>query len=192
MRAEGRPMTAADLILATILLTTPPGVPESPPPESRWPAVRDAIHQLAVRWEILDPRETRYVLARSEDFNTDLNMLRRRYQDLADAPHVGDSYRFPNRGAVNELVRFNRAFRKHLDQRQQLEADRVDTLRAVMWETDRLYQVWDSVRDARCEFYYVTVRRNALKKLRDLIGEEAYRKGQLPPNVPTWRFNEMK
>ena len=58
-------------------------------------------------------------------------------------------------------------------------------------ETDRLYQVWDSVRDARCDFYYVTVRRQALKKLRDLIGEDAYLDAELPANVPTWRFNEM-
>ena len=52
--------------------------------------------------------------------------------------------------------------------------------------------MWDAVRDARCEFYYVTVRRQALKKLRDLVGEEAYLAGTLPPNVPTWRFNELK
>jgi hypothetical protein len=185
-------MSGADLILAAILLTTPPGIPEPTPPEDRWPALRDAVHQVAVEWEILDQRETRYVLARAEDFSTDLNMLRRRYQELADAPPAADGFRFPDRNVVNEMVRFNRAFRKHLDQRQQLEADRTDALRAVMWETDRLYSVWDAVRDARCEFYYVTVRRAALKKLRDLIGEEAYLAGRLPPNVPTWRFNEMK
>ncbi len=185
-------MTGADLVLAAILLTTPPGTPEPAPPPDRWPALRDAIHQVAVQWEILDPRETRYVLTRPEDFCTDLNMLRRRYRELADAPPAADSLRFPDRNTVNELVRFNRAYRKHLDQRQQLEADRSEPLRAVMWETDRLYQVWDAVRDARCEFYYVTVRRTALKKLREMVGEEAYRSGNLPPNVPTWRFNEMK
>lgn len=186
-------MTGADLLLAAILLTTPPGTPEScPPPADKWPALRDAIHQLAVEWEILDPRETRYVLTRPEDFCPDLNMLRRRYRELADAPRVSDGMRFPERATVNELVRFNRAFRKKLDERQQLEADRAGALQAVIRETDRLYQVWDAVRDARCEFYYVTVRRQALKKLRDLVGEEAYATADLPPNVPTWRFNELK
>lgn len=185
-------MSGADLVLAAILLTTPPGTPEPTPPSDRFPQLRDAIHHVAVQWEILDPRETRYVLTRAEDFNTDLNMLRRRRQELADAPPAADAFRFPDRNTVNELVRFNRAFRKHLDQRQQLEADRTGALRAVIWETERLYQVWDAVRDARCEFYYVTVRRAALKKLRDLIGEEDYLASKLPPNVPTWRFNEMK
>jgi hypothetical protein len=185
-------MSGPDLILAAMLLTTPAGTPEPAPDEARWPGVRDAIHQLAVQWEILDPRETRYVLTRPEDFSCDLNMLRRRHAELQDAPLVADGKRFPDRSTVNELVRFNRAYRKHLDQRQQLEVDRADALRAVMWETDRLYQIWDAVRDARCEFYYVTVRRNQLKKLKELIGDEAYEAASLPPNVPTWRFAEMK
>lgn len=185
-------MSAGDLILAAILLTTPPGTPEVAPPEAQFPALRDAIHQLAVEWEILDTRETRYVLSRPEDYDPDLNMLRRRYQELKDAPRVNDSFRFPDRPVVNEMVRFNRAYRKHLDERQVLENDRAEALRAVMYETDRLYKVWDSVRDARCEFYYVTVRRQALKKLRELVGEDSYLSATLPPNVPTWRFNEMR
>lgn len=185
-------MTSADLILAVILLTTPAGVTETAPPDDRWPGLRDAIHQTALKWEILDARETRYILARPEDFSADLNLLRRRYMDLVDAPQVADGGRFPERAVVNELIRFNRAYRKHLDGRHELEFDRTESLRSVMRETDRLYQVWDAVRDARCEFYYVTVRRQALKKLKDMIGDEDYASGTLPPNVPTWRFNELK
>ncbi len=185
-------MSAADLMLAAILLTTPAGVAENAPSEDRWPAIRDAVHHTAMKWEILDPRETRYILARPEDFSADLNLLRRRYADLTDAPLVGDGGRFPDRAAVNELIRFNRAYRKHLDHRHELEFDRTESLRAVMRETDRLYQVWDAVRDARCEFYYVTVRRQALKKLKEMVGEDDYFAGVLPPNVPTWRFNELK
>jgi hypothetical protein len=185
-------MSAGELILAAILLSTPPGTPEATPAAEQWPTLRDAIHKVAVDWEILDPRETRYILARSEDYAADLNLLRRRYVELHDAPRVADSHRFPDRAAVNDLVRFNRAYRKHLDQRHDLETDRCEALRAVIHETELLYQVWDSVRDARCEFYYITVRRQALKKLQDLIGEEDYSAGNLPPNVPTWRFNELK
>jgi hypothetical protein len=185
-------MNTWSFALAAALLTTPPDVPDPPPAADDWPALQESIQSLAVEWEILDPRETRYVLARPEDFSTDLNMLRRRYRELADAPAAADGFRFPDRNAVNETVRFNRAFRKHLDQRQQLETDRTDALRKVMAETDRLYAVWDAVRDARCEFYYVAVRRTALKKLRDLVGEEAYLAGTLPPGVPTWRFNQLK
>lgn len=185
-------MNPGDLILAALLLTAQPGTPELPPTEDRWPAVRDAVHKLAVQWEILDPRETRYILARPDDFSADINLLRRRYRDLLDAPQVDDSGRFPDRSVANELIRFNRAYRKHLDQRHELEIDRSESLRSVMRETDRLYQVWDAVRDARCEFYYVTVRRQALKKLKDMVGDDDYASGSLPPNVPMWRFDELK
>ena len=43
------------------------------------------------------------------------------------------------------------------------------TVRSAMKETDRLYHVWDAVRDSRCDYYYVTVRRQALKKLKEAM-----------------------
>ena len=128
-------MAGSELVIAAMLLTIPPGIPAPCPAEADFPALRDAIHQVAVRWEILDERETRYVLTRSGDFCTDLNMLRRRYRDLEDAPKVGDSLRFPERHFVNEQVKFNRVFRRHIDERRQLEADRADSLRNVVTET---------------------------------------------------------
>jgi hypothetical protein len=185
-------MCGSELVVAAMLLTIPPGIPAGCPDQQHFPPLRDAIHQLAIQWEILDERESRYVLTRPEDFCTDLNMLRRRYQDLQDAPKIADAMRFPERTGVNELIRFNRAFRRNIDERRQLEVDRADSLRNVIVETDRLYQIWDSVRDARCDFYYITLRRQALKKLRDMIGEEAYNLAELPPTVPIWRFNEME
>jgi hypothetical protein len=36
----------------------------------------------------------------------------------------------------------------------------------------------------------VTVRRQALKKLREAVGEDAYALGELSPYVPEWRFTE--
>ena len=185
-------MAGSELVLAAMLLSIPPGIPATCPPEAVFPAMRDAIHQVAVQWEILDERETRYVLSRPEDFCTDLNMLRRRHRELEDAPPVSDCFRFPERPYLNEQVKFNRLFRRHMDERRQLEVDRADGLRNVVAETDRLYLIWDAARDARCDFYYVTVRRQALKKLRDLVGEEAYSQADLPANVPLWRFNEMR
>ncbi|MBN9119836.1 MAG: hypothetical protein J0I06_11865 [Planctomycetes bacterium] len=67
---------------------------------------------------------------------------------------------------MNELIEFNCANRKHR----------------------RLYRQWDAVRDAQCDFYYVTVRRAALKKLRDEIGEDEFSTGHMPHYVPDWRF----
>jgi len=184
-------MDPLSMILATALLSAPPDTPEPTPTADEWQATQAALHAVAIRWEILDPREARYVLARPEDFQNDLNLLRRRYKELSDAPLLADNQRFPDRGAVNEMLAFNRAYRRHLDGRQPMETDRATPLQAALRETDKLYQVWDSVRDARCDFYYVTVRRQALKKLRDLLGPDDYYAGKLPPYVPLWRFQEI-
>src|SRR5262245_31674288 len=115
-------MAASDLILAAALLTAPVGTPEQTPPEDRWTAVRDAVHQTAVAWEIMDSRETRYVMATRDDFEPDLNLLRKRYAELVDAPKLSDCHRLPDRRTVNELIKFNRAFRKHLEERQVWES----------------------------------------------------------------------
>ena len=75
--------------------------------------------------------------------------------------------------------------------RRPAESTRGWELRTALQETDHLYYIWDTVRDARCEYYYVTVRRQALKRLRDLLGEEAYYTTKLPPFVPLWRFQSI-
>lgn len=151
-------------------------------------SVRDAIHKTAVAWEIMDPREERYLMAARDDFEPDLNLLRKRYADLADAPTLADCHRLPDRRIVNELIKFNRAFRKHLEEREMWEPDRADLFQQAMQETDRFYHQWDAVRDAQCDFYYVTVRRAALKKFRDSLGTDAFAAGVMPSYVPEWRF----
>ncbi len=185
-------MTGAEAVLAFVLLTTPPGGVELAPEGDRWPIIQTAVQKLAMEWEILDERESKYILAKPDEFSVDINLLRKRYQELKDVPRIADAMRFPDRESVNEQIRFNRAYRKTLDNRQILETDRATELQTAVRETDRLYCVWDSVRDARCDFYYVTVRRHALKKLRDSLGEDAYNVGDLPPVVPTWRFADAR
>jgi hypothetical protein len=130
-------------------------------------------------------------MARPEDFAADLKLLQRRYNELANAPPVGDCTRFPDRSIVNEMLAFNRTYRQHMDARQAVELVHWWEYREAVQETDRLYQIWDNVRDARCDYYYVTVRRHALQKLREAIGPEAYYAGSLPPHVPVWRFQPI-
>jgi len=88
----------------------------------------------------------------------------------------------------DQALPFNRADRKNLETRQLWEADPVDAIRIVMLETDRLERVWD----AWCDFYHVTVRRQALKKLQEMLGAEDFCAGDLPPYVPEWRFSQAQ
>lgn len=179
------------LVFAVALLSTSPDVPELLPDAEHWPELQEALISVAIEWEILDPRETRYVFARLEDFEENLHLVRRRYQELQGAPRLADGQRFPDHRSVNDILGLNRAYRRHLEARYAMEHDRCACLRAALRETDHLYQVWDAVRDARCEYYYVTVRRQALRRLRTMLGSDDYATAALPPYVPVWRFEEQ-
>jgi hypothetical protein len=175
-------------VIATALLTAPPDSLVLADTAGVHQALSPALQAVAVDWEILDARENRYVLAQPQDFLADLKLLQGRYHELINAPRLEECSRFPERALVNELMAFNRAYRNDLTTRLALDTVHEEELRAALTETDQLYRVWDAIRDARCDYYYITVRRQALLQLRELIGAEAYYSGQLPPHVPVWRF----
>jgi hypothetical protein len=175
-------------VLAFILLTAAPDAPIPTVSAQLWPQLQNDIKRWAVQWEIYDPREERF--QRAADLANDLPVLRKRYRDLADAPSVYDTVRLPVLPLAVECLSFNRAYRRALEKRMLLEGDRATLLKEVIHETDELHKIWDAIRDARCEVYYVPVRRQALKRLRDLVGPEAFYSGQFPPHVPLWRFED--
>ncbi len=78
------------------------------------------------------------MLSQPADFGADLKLVRRRYRELSDAPPLCDCLRFPDRGLINELLSFNRAYRQQLDSRQALDlTDRWELHEAVQ-EADQL------------------------------------------------------
>ena len=181
-------MFPLDYVLAVALLTAPVDAVEQPDAAREYASLRTTLQAVAVQWEILDPREARYFLTRTEDFDSDLKILRQRYADLADAPPVHDCVRFPDRDTVNDMLTFNRAYRHSLETRLLVETAGWRDLRETLREAEQLYQIWDLVRDSRCDYYYVTVRRQALKRVKETVGDAAYYNGTMPPHVPVWRF----
>lgn len=180
-----------DLALAAVLLTAPSDVPVPTVSPEDYARLRPAVQQIAQLLEIVDERELSFMLLRVEDFEREVHELRRRHEICRDAPPLADSYRFPDRAFVSELLSFNRSYRQHLDACLTAETVRWWEMHEAIQETDRLYHVWDTVRDTRCEYYYVSARREALKRLRDMVGPEAYYSGCLPPHVPVWRFQRI-
>lgn len=180
----------SEIALALAMLTAPVGTPEQAPSEEQWPAVRVAIQKLAIGWEIMDPREMGHVMANRDDFAADLDALRKRYREFKDAPMVDDCKRLPDRRITSELIKFNRDFRAHVENRMAWEKDRSDVFHAALCDIDRCYRVWDGLRDAQCEFYYVTVRRAGLKKVRDAVGAENFAIGKMSEFVPQWAFGK--
>jgi hypothetical protein len=149
--------------------------------------IAPTLRDLAIKLELMDPREVNYLLHDPQNFPQDLKQLQRRFVDLSDAPAVVECERFPDRDAAGELMAANRGYREELNQRLELDQVHADEIQQAIDEADQLHQVWTTVREARCGFYYVNVRRQALKQLRDMIGEPAFYRGELPPHLPVWR-----
>lgn len=172
-------MFTAECLVAALLLTAPVDAPQN----TEWALVlRPNVLALALNAEVLDTREKGFVMA--QDLLGDLAMLQGRYAEFARAPVLSEAERFPDRKLINEFLALNRAYRNQLMQRLAVDLIHSEEIRQQVQDTDQLYQIWDSVRDARCDYYYCSVRRQSLSLLRDLIGPEWFYSGRLPPHLP--------
>ncbi len=179
-------MPAFRLILAMVVLNSTEPLPPYIPP-----LVRSELTMIFLQAELMDPREVRYVFSKDYEFESDLRMMQRRIKDLENAPSLSVAVIFPEITIVNDLLLFNRAYRRYLDDCLPIYPHRKE-LRYAKEENDILYQVWDCVRDARCEYYYIHIRRQALCRLKSFLGEEDFWKANLPPHVPYWRFTVVR
>lgn len=191
----------AILFLLLSLFVADPQIKPMPGPQLPAPAyvlegydnVTNVYQLVFLANELLDPREVRYVFSRPAEFMNDWNMMQRRIKSLEGSPYLWESARFPDRSVVNELLMFNRAFKNHAEACKSLWRNKfwIETYD----ENEELYKIWDYVRDAKCEYYYIHIRREALRKLKvalDNIDPTWYDKGMMPPHVPYWRFTHIR
>lgn len=153
-----------------------------------WPTVQPVRH-FCIRTEILDPSELRYYLNKPRDLPGDLRALAARAVDLHGTPFTADADRFPPLVLCQAAKDLNCRYRRSLELRQWVERRRFWECEDRLSESRWLYQVWDTASDCQSRDSYVVTRRHALKKLRELIGDECYYAGDLPPCVPVWRFS---
>jgi hypothetical protein len=153
--------------------------------------VRPSLLKICLDNELLDHREKQSFLAKDKDFRQDLLCLRIRYQELNGSPAGHDAMRLPEYELINDMLHFNRAYRKYLIGLLEFHEVDDDSIREAIKETDLCYKIWDSAGDARSKYYYVTMQRKAMKNLKKLIGDDAWNDGVLPPHVPVWRFGRL-
>lgn len=175
-----------DYAIAVALLTSPPAEGADLSPYVR---LRPVMQKIALEWEVLDPREVTFLLARNKDFSDDVCVIQQRWQEFKDAPFIDEVLRFPDRTVVNDFLTFNRSYRSDLKNASEIVGGHARWwYEAAIQETDILYRVWEKVHDARNKSCYITVRRQALKNFRELVGAECFYSGQLPPYIPIWRL----
>ena len=111
---------------------------------------------------------------------------------LTTPPALADRDRFPPREVARQAMQFNRAYRSHLLHQQAMQLHRWEEWQEAITETDYLFHCWDWLHavqggEGRDEAYWL----RSLERLKELIGEEAYAAGQMPPNVPLHRFYKI-
>jgi hypothetical protein len=180
--------TAMDFVLAWSLLTGT--CTDRDYITGNTPEVREALIKISVLNEYMDTREQSYYFS-EKYFKDDVHILQSRYMMLKNAPKISDPVALPPHATLHQGIRFNREFHKHLEVQMAWNTDRADIYRIIIDETNKLYLIWSVACDATSDFYYVTVRREALLKLKQLVGDDIYySKESFPPCVPEWRFIE--
>jgi hypothetical protein len=178
-------MLPLDYVLAVAAVTAPGGI------VGDHAHLGPALRQVALCWELIDPRERRCLRGECSSFADDLQWLRRRHADLENAPYSGEVYRLPPLRVVMEALNFNEAFRKTLLSRAGwAEGPMIEEIQQHLKEVDRRHRIWDLMRDAHMKCYYVTARRRTLRELREVLGDEAFYRGEWPTVVPVEAFRE--
>lgn len=144
----------------------------------------------AIDAELVDPQEK--LLTNPEWAAIEINQLLERARDLADAPKTLDCRRFPDPVFAADQMEFNREYRKWLTGQLGWRNWETPEIEGAIKVTDWLWHVWDFARDAARTNYPVTLRRQWLRSLREMVGPEDYAAGILPPAVPVWRFAEVR
>jgi hypothetical protein len=181
-------------IYALHLIQLPPEFPISYDGYDK-PLLAEQILKKAVELQILDPRETKYSFLKDEEYDRDILYLRERWMKLKDAPRVEEFTGFPTRDQIKESLNFNNKFMDYLTSQKGIMPESI--LKEVMRETKECADVWTALSDAKCDFYYVTVKRAAMLKykrftqnIKDENGNDYWMTRRLPPSFPYWRFRE--
>lgn len=153
------------------------------------------IARVAIQLELLDERELVDIfgeekwLTDEQSFNKFMSLIWNRRDQLKDCPPDSDRVVFVRltNTTILEMLKFNQRYHQDLIDRQELTG-KDDAVDAAIDETNELRRIYDKLEIATSSLYYVTTRREALKQVRDMIGEENYYNSLLPPPVPVWRI----
>lgn len=122
-----------------------------------------------------------------------LEAIQERYQECKDYPPSRDVNNFLiwDVEIIDSLLRFSYNYRQFVRDRSEYaleEWKRTWYLKALR-ETDSLIDCWNNLQCAKSQYYNVSTKRYYLNCLRERLGKERFNAGNMPPNVPIWRFS---
>lgn len=169
------------LIVLYILSPVEPPVSSQAPPEA-W----QALKTVSLHLEIVGPHENW-----ASDFRSELRYVRHYLRLLENAPPLADCDWLPPNAVATDFCNFNEQYQCHLQSQLLMAGPHTNDTGDALRESRQLHRVWDSVRRASSPNQSWAYRRRTLSQLREMVGEKAYYRGDLPPCVPVWRFREI-
>jgi hypothetical protein len=156
------------------------------------------VQSILIYFEIVDYREYKYIFGNMKSLGDDLTTIKNRLSTMGDAPYIKEAEYFPDRLIINEFLVFNRTYHNYLNNQFKLfhgTPHLRQFYEAVIEDNQFYYQIWDACRDAKCDYYYIHVRRQGLKKLKQelmKIDPLMWKAKQLPDFVPNYSFHKIK
>ena len=92
---------------------------------------------------------------------------------------------------VRDNLAFNSGYRSFLYRKRDL-FPQSDLIPMYIREADTLYKAWDGLRDAKTHYYSDWLKRQGLQQVLNVVGVDAFLRGEMPPPVPFWRFTELR
>lgn len=140
--------------------------------------------EIAVVLELVDYRELEYV--RRDTYFLGIT-LPDRYRQLQDAPSFNDWYRFEIKDSQSKID-FNRNSKTAIGAVMRESAEK----NKIMEHFDRLHMIWILINEINNVDYYMPIRREALKNLKEAIGEESYYRSSVPNCVPINMYIKLR
>lgn len=146
------------------------------------------IQSLCLHEELIDPRETRYILAHPENFEADLGLLLNRWSSLYGIPKLLNLEQLPSQAYCELQRELADAYLSHINARRLVDIVNAEFYSEAASQANRLLDIWTAARDAQSSWSYVPQRRHTLAHLKDLLGPEDFHAGRFPPAAPIWLF----
>lgn len=113
--------------------------------------------------------------------------------NAVSSPYLYHVERFPtlHHLCYTELMHENLKYQEHLHKMLNLYPNQVGIL-DEMKEAEQIRLAWDALQDAKNDEYPAWRRRKGLQQMLNIIGPEAFMRGEMPMYVPVWRFREVR
>jgi len=138
-----------------------------------------SLQRVALLLELGDHRET----WQPANYRSELLCIRRRYQQLKNAPFASDALYFCCHAAAKDIATRNECYNSKLWEYQRAGVWQWNVIEAIS-TTGRAGACWRLLRRGSDPGDYIHIRRESLQELRELLGNQAYYARQMPPAIP--------